>query len=496
MFDHRSCSDAKRVSPLTPVPWIPDIRAPQRWSLSPLQRQRWLHGLALLLSDAIALALAWRIAAHFNQFYSPIPAQLVWWVWLGLPSLFWVFAVAVLLVLGCNGLYSTTGQWKNYLKAGRLVSYVYLASLVVSYFYDPLIDPPRSLFFSAWFASVILVVGLRLLTTLGLRQAEQGDPVAVFLIAPRDRLEPLTQALQRRAHYRVVGTACPEQIHTAATAQAILATQAQEVLVDFSDRSAVGWSEVDLASSLYWQLRRAGINLRLLPSSLSMLHRRGEPEVLAGLPTLKVEAPLFSGLDYQLKRCIDFVGALLGLILLSPLLVGVAIAIKLTSSGPILFRQERTGLHGKVFQMWKFRTMTVDAPHLQSQLESHNESRDGIMFKIKHDPRITTIGRWLRHTSIDELPQLVNVLLGEMSLVGPRPLPLRDVQRFAPWHHTRHQVLPGITGLWQVSGRSEIDTFDDAVRLDLYYIDNWSLNLDLDILLETCRIILFGRGAY
>jgi len=445
--------------------------------------------LALLLSDAIALALAWRIAAHLNQFYSPIPAQLVWWVWFGLPSLFWVFAATVLLVLAWHGLYSTTGQWRNYLKAGRLVSYVYLTSLVVSYFYDPLIDPPRSLFFSAWLASVGLIVSLRLLTTLGLRQVAQSQPVTVFLIAPRDRLEPLTQALQRRAHYRVVGRVPAEQVHTAATAQAILATQAQEVLAE-------GLPEADLASSLYWQLRRVGVNLRLLPSSLSMLHRRGEPEVVAGLPTLKVEAPLLSGLDYQLKRCIDFFGALLGLMALSPLLVGVAIAIKLTSPGPVFFRQERMGLNGKVFQMWKFRTMTVDAPRLQAHLESLNESQDGIMFKIKRDPRITAIGHWLRHTSIDELPQLINVLLGEMSLVGPRPLPLRDVQRFAPWHHTRHQVLPGITGLWQVSGRSEIDTFDDAVRLDLYYIDNWSLNLDLDILLETCRIILFGRGAY
>ncbi|UZQ56129.1 sugar transferase [Trichothermofontia sichuanensis B231] len=489
MFESRSYPHANNGSPLTPVPWLPDIRAPQRWSCSPLQRQRWLHGLALLLSDAIALAVAWRIAAHLNQFYSPIPAQLVWWVWWGLPSLFWVFAATVLLVLAWNGLYSTTGQWKNFLRAGQLVSYVYLASLVVSYFYDPLIDPPRSLFFSAWFASVLLVVGFRLLTTLGLRQVEQSQPVAVFLIAPRERLAPLTQTLQRRAHYRVVGTALPEQVHTATTAQAILATQAQEVLAE-------GLPEADLASSLYWQLRRVGVNLRLLPTSLSMLHRRGEPEVLAGLPTLKVEAPLFSGLDYQLKRCIDFWGALLGLILLAPLFLGVAIAIKLTSSGPVFFRQERMGLHGKIFQMWKFRTMTVDAPQLQDQLESLNQSQDGIMFKIKHDPRVTVIGRWLRHTSIDELPQLINVLRGEMSLVGPRPLPLRDIQRFAPWHHTRHQVLPGITGLWQVSGRSDIDTFDDAVRLDLYYIDNWSLNLDLDILLETCRIILFGRGAY
>jgi lipopolysaccharide/colanic/teichoic acid biosynthesis glycosyltransferase len=154
------------------------------------------------------------------------------------------------------------------------------------------------------------------------------------------------------------------------------------------------------------------------------------------------------------------------------------------------------GLHGSVFRMWKFRTMVPNAAARQAELERHNESSDGVMFKIKSDPRVTPIGRFLRRTSIDELPQLFNVLMGQMSLVGPRPLPLRDIERFDPWHHTRHQVLPGITGLWQIAGRSTIDAFNDAARLDLYYIDNWSLNLDLEILLETVRIVLFGKGAY
>ena len=153
-------------------------------------------------------------------------------------------------------------------------------------------------------------------------------------------------------------------------------------------------------------------------------------------------------------------------------------------------------MHGKAFQMWKFRTMIPDAATIQDKLEAQNQTTDGIMFKIKQDPRITPIGHFLRRTSLDELPQLFNVLLGQMSLVGPRPLPIRDVQRFESWHHIRHQVLPGITGLWQISGRSEIESFDDAARLDLYYIDNWSLNLDLDISIETVRIVLFRKGAY
>jgi lipopolysaccharide/colanic/teichoic acid biosynthesis glycosyltransferase len=146
--------------------------------------------------------------------------------------------------------------------------------------------------------------------------------------------------------------------------------------------------------------------------------------------------------------------------------------------------------------VWKFRTMTADAPQRQAALESQNQTSDGVLFKVKRDPRITRVGAFLRKTSLDELPQLFNVLLGQMSLVGPRPLPVRDVAKFDAWHHIRHQVLPGITGLWQISGRSDIETFDDVARLDLHYIDNWSLNQDLDILLETVCIVLLGKGAY
>ncbi|MGL5881487.1 MAG: sugar transferase, partial [Xenococcaceae cyanobacterium] len=146
--------------------------------------------------------------------------------------------------------------------------------------------------------------------------------------------------------------------------------------------------------------------------------------------------------------------------------------------------------------MWKFRTMVTNAEAMQAELEAQNQTKDGVLFKIKKDPRITSIGHFLRKTSLDEFPQLFNVLLGQMSLVGPRPLPLRDVERFDSWHHIRHHVLPGMTGIWQISGRSDIEDFDDAARLDLYYIDNWSLNLDLDILVETVGIVLFGKGAY
>ncbi|WP_239651533.1 sugar transferase [Neosynechococcus sphagnicola] len=465
-----------------------DLRAPLQLRFSGFCNRSRLWGLVLFSSDGLALALSWKLAATLNRPYLPLPPQLVWWDWLGLPSLFWVFTAMTLVVLAWHGFYSLPAQGKSYVRTGQLVSLMYLLALVLQYFYDPKLDPPRSLFFTAWVSSVVLIVGMRLLTTLLLRQL-MGTAVKVFLIAPAERLTRLAKTLKRHPHYQVVGAALATTVNTPATLEAILAAGTEEVLAE-------QLPEMELASSFYWQLRRFDITLRLVPTSLDTLYRRGLSEIFAGVPTLRITAPFFNGWDYRLKRLIDFLGALVALLLLSPLLIGVAIAIKLSSPGAVFFCQERVGLHGKVFQMWKFRTMIPNASEWQTTLEKRNQTQDGIMFKIKDDPRIIPVGHFLRRTSIDELPQLFNVLLGQMSLVGPRPLPLRDVERFAPWHHIRHQVLPGITGLWQISGRSQIADFNEAARLDLYYIDNWSLNLDLEILLETVQIILFGQGAY
>ena len=195
------------------------------------------------------------------------------------------------------------------------------------------------------------------------------------------------------------------------------------------------------------------------------------------------------------KRAIDATGAFLGLVFLSWLFVLVALLIKLTSPGPIFFRQLRGGRHGRPFTMLKFRSMTTDAEMRQAELQAFNQMT-GPVFKVASDPRVTRVGRFLRRTSIDELPQLLNVLRGEMSLVGPRPLPLYEVEKFETTAQRRRlSVPPGLTCLWQISGRNEIKNFQDWVKLDLKYIDNWSLWLDIKILLKTVPVVLLGLGA-
>ena len=450
----------------------------------------WYRILILASTDITAVALAWNFAWFLNQFYLPLPESLLWWTWLNLPSLFWIFSFATIGLFVCYGLYSSSARARDYVKASKLVSVVYLGSLVVGYFYDPKLDLPRSLFFTAWVSSIFLIVLSRLSAYFIIKHVEKKQkPKKVFIIATASRIGKLCTAIRQRPEYNVVGAAMASTANSTATSDSIVRTSAEEVLI-------ADVPHTELASRLYWRLRSLGIHMRLLPSSREMLYRRGIPEVFVGLPTLRIESKLYQPLDYRAKRWLDFSLSAIGILLLAPVLLIISAAIKFDSSGAVLFKQKRVGLHNKVFYVWKFRTMVASAEKLQKKLETESCSNKTVLFKMREDPRVTSVGRFLRRTSLDELPQLFNVLLGQMSLVGPRPLPLRDISLFEPWHHIRHQVLPGMTGLWQISGRSDIEDFDAAARLDLHYIDNWSLNLDLEILLETIKIVCLGKGAY
>jgi exopolysaccharide biosynthesis polyprenyl glycosylphosphotransferase len=239
---------------------------------------------------------------------------------------------------------------------------------------------------------------------------------------------------------------------------------------------------------------RRGVKVRVAPRTTEILIERGEYVPGQGVPLFELRPPIFAGAQWVSKRSFDLVIGAAILILCLPMWLVICLAIKLTSKGPVLYADSRVGLAERPFRMRKFRTMVADADQDQASLETVNEA-SGPLFKIRDDPRVTKVGRLLRRLSLDETPNLINVMRGEMSLVGPRPLPVRDFDLMEPWHRRRYNVLPGMTGLWQVAGRSNL-TFDDLVRLDFYYIENWSIWLDLTILFKTPLAVFSRRGAY
>ncbi len=236
------------------------------------------------------------------------------------------------------------------------------------------------------------------------------------------------------------------------------------------------------------------VQVRIVPDLFQISLSSVVVDNLDGIPLFGVREPSLRDWQRLVKRSSDLMIASLALVLLSPLFGVIALAIKLDSPGPVIFRQTRVGRGRRTFTCFKFRTMVVDAEDKLEGLRERNEA-SGPIFKIKEDPRRTRVGRWLRRLSLDELPQIWNVLRGEMSLIGPRPPIPAEVEEYEPWHYQRLEVQPGITGLWQVSGRSDL-TFDEMVLLDVYYIENWSPLMDLRILLKTIPTVLFGSGAY
>jgi exopolysaccharide biosynthesis polyprenyl glycosylphosphotransferase len=243
-----------------------------------------------------------------------------------------------------------------------------------------------------------------------------------------------------------------------------------------------------------WQLEGTETDLVVSPGLAEIGGRRLHIQPVAGLPLLHIEEPTFAGFRRMVKGIFDRTVAAVALLVLSPLLLGIGLVVRLTSRGPALFRQTRVGRSGAEFRMVKFRSMVVDAEDRRKHLLADNET-DGPMFKIRQDPRVTAIGRVLRRFSLDELPQLFNVLGGSMSLVGPRPPLPAEVARYQ--HATRRRLLvkPGLTGLWQISGRSDL-SWEESVRLDLRYVEDWSLSLDMVVLWKTARAVMKAEGAY
>jgi exopolysaccharide biosynthesis polyprenyl glycosylphosphotransferase len=246
---------------------------------------------------------------------------------------------------------------------------------------------------------------------------------------------------------------------------------------------------------LVWELEKTDMDLCLAPALLGVAGPRTSIRAAAGLPLRYLGYRGLTCARQAVKSLSDRLAAASALILFCPVFVAIAVAVKLGDRGPVFFRQVRVGRNGRLFQVFKFRTMVTDAEKQRVLLEKRNECGDSVLFKIKDDPRITKAGFLLRRWSLDELPQIFNVLLGQMSLVGPRPALPEEVARYAGYVRQRLAVRPGMTGLWQVSGRSDL-SWDEGIRLDLRYVENWSLALDLQILWKTWPAVIRGKGAY
>ncbi|MFI6011638.1 sugar transferase [Streptomyces sp. NPDC051243] len=282
---------------------------------------------------------------------------------------------------------------------------------------------------------------------------------------------------------------------TAAHEDAAPVAKAAEVLdADLVFVTTGGHMGGDRLRRLSWALHDRGRRLMVLPGVVDVARRRVRIASAAGLTLLDISPPARGGLPALLKAATDRVGSFLLLMVLAPLFALLAFAVRVSSPGPVLYRQERVGRNGTPFPMWKFRTIVVGADRMKGDLAAANE-HDGHMFKLRRDPRVTPVGRLLRRYSLDELPQLVNVLLGHMSLVGPRPPLPEEVARYDQTEMRRLSVKPGLTGLWQVSGRSDL-SWHETVSLDLRYVDNWSWGWDMRVMARTVRAVLDGRGAY
>ncbi|WP_433021587.1 sugar transferase [Kribbella sp. CA-294648] len=439
---------------------------------------------------AVSVALVTRFGYEVGNAYLVIGSLL---------PLVWVASVG--LSKGYDSRYFGAGpdEFRSLFRAG-----VGLTAAVAITSYVTKSEIARGFVVAAIPATVVLACLLRYMLRRDLhRHRARGRCMRrVLAVGRNDQVETLAERLGSRSldGYQVVATCRPRGDLAASP---LIAGELDEAdILAAVDRHQVDVVAVatdhELAGQslrrLSWALEQRGVELIVSPGIIEVAGPRISIRPVAGLSLLHLERPSVSGGPHVLKAIFDRAGAVALVVLFLPILVGVAIAVKLTSPGPVLFRQRRVGRAGAEFWMLKFRSMTVDAEERRNELHALNES-NGVLFKIRDDPRVTPLGRFIRRFSLDELPQLVNVLRGEMSLVGPRPPLPEEVAVYAADDSRRMLVKPGLTGLWQVSGRSDL-SWEESVRLDLRYVDNWSMTLDLLILWKTLRAVVGRRGAY
>jgi exopolysaccharide biosynthesis polyprenyl glycosylphosphotransferase len=462
--------------------------------------RRALSVAVLVVLDLVGLALGIYLALVIRQVVTG-DGDILWGLlWREGPAEWLKFAAPItILVFAQAGLYR---QRELRPGAGRILACLIVVALIVLAFglgtgYDFSTSGliPTSVLVSAVTIGLLRAAyesaSLEVMRTVGIRRrvvlVGAGESLA--------RLQSSLEAARGGLAYEFVGVVAPEPVPgfrllgSRSELPLVLEQVRPDELIlteaDFDERTVLEIVE---------QAHRQGIKVRLAPDTTELLVQRGEYVPGQGAPLFELRPPVLTGWDWLVKRGFDLLVSALVVVVGLPLWVLMALAIKLESRGPIFFVDRRIGVGEREFPMLKFRTMVAEAAELQRGLEDENEA-EGALFKIRDDPRVTRVGRFLRRFSLDEIPQVVNVLKGEMSLVGPRPLPLRDYKLLEDWHRRRYGVLPGMTGLWQISGRSGL-SFDDLVRLDFAYIENWSIWLDISIIVKTIPAVITRRGAY
>ena len=352
---------------------------------------------------------------------------------------------------------------------------------------------------------VLLLVG-RVVVRRAVQHARERGLLLSRVVLSGDirHIEEIAAVINRERWlgYDIIGAVTPTQTRETSTPSGIPVighTDELGTAVKAVDAEMVICTEGSFSRSrdfrrLAWELENEQTQLIVVPTMTDVSAERLQVRPIAGLPLVHVEQPQSEAASRWGKRLFDLLGSTALIVLASPVMLAIAIAIKIDGGGPIFFRQVRVGKHGKLIRVFKFRSMVTDAEKLLADLSAHNES-DGVLFKMAKDPRVTRVGHFLRRYSLDEVPQFFNVFAGEMSLVGPRPALPSEVERYEEHVRRRLDVRPGITGLWQVSGRSDL-SWDETVRLDLYYVDNWSMVQDFSILMKTFRAVVASAGAY
>ncbi|HEU0025727.1 MAG TPA: sugar transferase [Ktedonobacterales bacterium] len=468
---------------------------------------------SLFLLDATAISASFYVAYYIRfilfagvRFTTPYLYQ-TFSSFLGIEI---VATIVLLLAFALKGLYRlrTAGTWfRQVWIIGSAATTAFAIFTVYEYVFqrtDIFVENARALVTLAWVTIIVLVGLMRLLISgfliLLYRRGVNLTPVLVVGSSKLGKLMMQQVAASPSLGYHIVGFVREEDAPQEDFGRF-------PCLGDMSDLDAVlrghRIEQVIIAIPSHQHERilstvsvceRAGSDFRLVPDLYELSLSRIDVDALEGIPLIGLRRSLTNSIQYRIKRIIDVTGALAVLIIGLPIWLLIALAIKLDSPGPVLYTQPRLGYRGQPFGFFKFRSMRVDADKLLNQVLTNEKGENKGKVKAKDDPRRTRVGKLIRRTSLDEIPQLINVLRGDMSLIGPRPMPAR-IENYEDWERARFEMLPGMTGLWQVRGRSDLD-YDEMVLMDIYYIENWSLNLDLQIALRTLPAVLGSQGAY